>query len=171
MDIYTEYIIKKKKDTKDYVIIVLSVILGIVLSLAFMLLNALILGLGVLLAAFTWYGVYLIINSRNLEYEYILTNGELDIDKIIAKNGRKRIITINFKEVELCANIHNPEFKHQYENENNLSQKLVLVGDKNADNIYFADFYSDGERKRVLFQPTEKIVDGLAKANPRNVHA
>lgn len=171
MDIYTEYIIKRKKTGKDYAIITAGVIGAVILSLASLMLNSFVPGIGFILIVFIWYGVYLLVNSRNLEYEYILTNSELDIDKIIARKGRKRIITIDFKEVELCANIHNPEFKSQYENENNLSQKLILAGDMKADNVYFADFYRDGERKRVIFQPAEKIIQGLAKVNPRNVHA
>lgn len=166
-----EQIIKKKKTAVDYMIIVGGALLGVVLTLLALLFNRMIFGLGIILIAFVWYGFYLLLNSRNLEYEYILTNGELDIDKIIAKNGRKRVITIDFREVELCAAVNNSEFRHQYENKNNFSQIITLVGDINADNVYFADFHCDGERKRVLFQPSEKIIDGLKKVNPRNVNA
>jgi len=171
MDIYTEYIIKKKKTAVDYAIIAASILGGLLLTALGLIFNGVLFGMGLLLAAFVWYGVYLIVNNRNLEYEYILTNGELDIDKIIAKNGRKRIITINFREVELCAAVNNPEFSAEYNNSAGISKVYTLVGDIKADNVYFVDFHSDGERRRVLFQPSEKILDGLKKTNPRNVHA
>ncbi len=171
MDTYAEYIIKKKKRAADYALIVLAVFAGAVLSLAALLVNAMILGLGWIAIAFVWYGVYVLINSRNLEYEYIVTNGELDVDKIIAKNGRKRIITVDFREVELCARVNDGEFRAQYENTANIAKVLDLTGDAKSDNVYFADFHSDGERKRILFEPNEKIFNGLKQVNPRNVHA
>lgn len=171
MDIYKEQIVKRVKTAKDYAVIAGGVLLAAVLSATALIFNRLIFNMGIILIVFMWYGVYLLVNSRNLEYEYILTNNELDIDKIIAKNGRKRVITIDFKNVDICANINNKDFKSQYENENNLSQKLVLAGDMRADNIYFADFYVEGERKRVLFQPSEIIMGELVKINPRNIYA
>lgn len=36
----------------------------------------------------------------SVEYEYIVTNGEMDIDKIIAKRRRKRLITVNARTFE-----------------------------------------------------------------------
>lgn len=40
------------------------------------------------------YGGYILITNMSVEYEYIVTNGEMDIDKIIAKRRRKRLITV-----------------------------------------------------------------------------
>lgn len=171
MDIYVEHIVKRKKLASDYAIIAGGIFAALLITLASFLFNRLIFGFGVIITVFVWYGVYVLIGSRNLEYEYILTNNEMDIDKIIAKNGRKRIITIDFKEIEICANICDNAYKSEYENENNLTDKKILVGDMKSDNIYFVDFYSDGERRRVLFQPSEKILENLVKLNPRKVHA
>ncbi|UKI37385.1 MAG: DUF6106 family protein [Clostridiales bacterium] len=36
------------------------------------------------------YGAYILITHFNVEYEYILTNGDIDIDKIIAKKKEKK---------------------------------------------------------------------------------
>lgn len=171
MDTYTEQIVKRKKRAADYALIALSVFGGAVLSVVALLVNAMIFGLGWIIVAFVWYGVYLLVNSRNLEYEYIVTNGELDIDKIIAKNGRKRIITVDFREIELCARVNDNEFRAQYENTAGIAQVLELAGDMKSDNVYFADFHSGGERKRILFEPEKKVLDGLKQVNPRNVHA
>ena len=35
--------------------------------------------------------------------------------------------------------------------------------------VYFVDYSKESERIRVIFQPNEKILDGIKKANPRLV--
>ncbi len=47
-------------------------------------------------------GVYLVSNM-DVEYEYIVTNDELDIDKIIGRRKRKRMITIDLRSAEDLA--------------------------------------------------------------------
>ncbi len=47
-------------------------------------------------------GVYLVSNM-DVEYEYIVTNEEMDIDKIIGRRKRKRMITIDLRSVEDLA--------------------------------------------------------------------
>ena len=54
----------------------------------------------VALIAWVGYRAYLMFN---VEYEYIVTNGELDIDRIIARRGRKRMINIKTNAYELIA--------------------------------------------------------------------
>ncbi len=51
--------------------------------------------IGLFLAAGAIYGTWFLLTSMNVEYEYILTNGEIDIDKIIARRKRKRLVTVN----------------------------------------------------------------------------
>ncbi|MBQ5911426.1 MAG: hypothetical protein IIW94_05405 [Clostridia bacterium] len=46
------------------------------------------------------YGGYKLISLLSIEYEYIYTNGDLDVDKIVAKSNRKRIVSIKCSEVE-----------------------------------------------------------------------
>jgi hypothetical protein len=44
-------------------------------------------------------GVYLT-KMLNVEYEYIVTNGEVDVDIITSKSKRKRLISFNCKDIE-----------------------------------------------------------------------
>ncbi len=41
-----------------------------------------------------------IISNMDVEYEYIITNDEMDIDKIIGRRKRKRMITLDLKTAE-----------------------------------------------------------------------
>ena len=103
-DIYLEYILKKKKTGGQKAIIAVIIFAAIIVSLALLLLifatatalsgtqfGSFSFSIGLVLIAFAWYGAYLLMSMQNIEYEYILTNSEIDIDKIMSKKARKRI--------------------------------------------------------------------------------
>ena len=46
---------------------------------------------------------YFKLPSLDLEYEYLYVNGELDIDKIMSKQKRKRVGSYDMKKVEIVA--------------------------------------------------------------------
>ncbi len=182
-DIYLEYMIKKQKSTlmkllTALIITVAAVITVVLLMVLYMVcvvlqqagtgLAEIIITVGLLLIAGVWYGLYLIIGSQNIEYEYILTNSEMDIDKIMSKRGRKSVVSFDFKEVIVCANVNDNDHNHDYINITP-DKALNAVGDKTADNIYFADFTDENGRTRVLFQPTSKLINSAKRFNMRNI--
>jgi len=172
MDIFCEYIVKKKKETSDYLKI-LGVILGalilsyLVVGLVYSFLTFLA-GFSFVFVIGIFYYAYKLIKNSSIEYEYILTNNELDIDKIIAKSARKRMLTVNFREIEICANIHDESKRNEY---NNSTDKTILkyYGDKDSLNLYFVDFYDGNNNMRLLFEPNEKIIKGIKTVNPGKV--
>ncbi|MBQ7794908.1 MAG: hypothetical protein IJ366_10385 [Clostridia bacterium] len=172
MDIFSEYIVSKRKTGTDYAIIFGIIVAASLLTVILMLLTTAFIqyagGIGLLLIVGCWWGALKLIKARNIEYEYILTNHELDIDKIIARNGRKRLCTINFRQIEQCASVTDPNFAHIF---NNTEGKTVknYAGDMESGLVYFVDYSKESERIRVIFQPNEKILDGIKKANPRLV--
>ncbi len=172
MDIFCEYIVKKKKETSDYLKI-LGVIVGALL-VSYLIVGAIysfltfLAGFSFVFVIGVFYYAYKLIRNSSIEYEYILTNNELDIDKIIAKSARKRMLTVNFREIELCANIHDESKSAEY---NNIADKTLLkyYGEKDAENVYFVDFYDGNKNVRLLFQPNEKIINGIKAQNPSKV--
>lgn len=182
-DIYLEYMLKKKKTTTQKVLSALLLVVAGVLSLALLMLlylvcvvlqqamtglGEIVITVGLLLIAGMWYGIYLIVGMQNVEYEYILTNSEMDIDKIMSKRGRKSVASFDFKEVIVCANVNDNDHNHDYKN---VTPEKVFdaVGDKDSDNIYFVDFNGENGRIRVLFQPTSKLINSAKRFNPRNI--
>ncbi|MBO5449561.1 MAG: hypothetical protein J5994_09560 [Ruminococcus sp.] len=98
MDSFKEQIVKKQKTHNDSVKKLLIMIASVALafSIIFIVLAfPRIAVIGIFLACLSIYGGYYIIQSLNVEYEYIFTNGDLDIDKIIAQRSRKRLVSIN----------------------------------------------------------------------------
>ena len=169
MDIFVEHIVKHKRNLKDNLIAV-GVILAAIILGAVLLLLSFGFGLpqiGLLLVAGVFYAAYKIATFTSVEYEYILTNNELDIDKIMARTRRKRIMTIDFKSIELCAPVNDSEYKHELEDKS-ITINYDFTG-QGYNPAYF--IICDGEkgRMRVLFEPTEKIIENASKFNPRKV--
>ncbi|MDE7288756.1 MAG: hypothetical protein K2N71_04530, partial [Oscillospiraceae bacterium] len=81
MDIFVEQIVKKPADKKVWTIrILIGLAMGVLLALSlFVLFIIPIVGLAMAFGIF-WGGFRLITNS-DCEYEYIVTNGEIDVDK------------------------------------------------------------------------------------------
>ena len=50
------------------------------------------------------------IRLQNIEYEYIVTNGELDVDKIMGRSKRKRLVTADARNFEVFAPME-PEYE------------------------------------------------------------
>ena len=53
--------------------------------------------LGLILAAAAGYGTYFAVQGSYVEYEYTFTNGELDVDKIVAKKKRTAMVSTDIK--------------------------------------------------------------------------
>ncbi len=185
-DIFLENLVPRKKDTKDKLIIGLTVFGGVIVTL---LLFACMLGLslaavtseqlqkissmtfsiGLLLVAFAWYGVYLIINTRNVEYEYIVTNNELDIDKVMSKKGRKHLITIDMGNVSSMGRIDDDSCNGVYKNPPEGVKVLDYSANSKTSFTYFIDCTVEESRRIVLCQLTNKMAEGLWRYNPRNI--
>ena len=161
MDIFCEYIVKKKPTLKDRVKQVGINLLAIVLVEIFIVLNNLLFGIGLLLSAAVIYGAVYLFKRTNVEYEYILTNSILDIDKIFAKSSRKRVESVDFKNVEAFGKADDAPMSPV--------QEIDYAGDITADNVYYFEFFKDGEKKRIYFQPNQKILSNLHKVAPKLV--
>ncbi len=183
MDLFMEYLVQKKKDTKDKLLITGLILGGIILTIVLFYLmlvvrvnseaqsviGQMVFSIGFLLVAGVWYGVYLLKGMMNIEYEYIVTNNELDIDKVMSKRGRKHLITVDVKNVKLMARTDDEACNDVYKN----PPQGVKVFDYGAMNenlsTFFADCTIDETRTIVVFQATEKMIDALWKYNPRAI--
>lgn len=169
MDIFCEYIVKKRIGVIDVLKLIALAALAVIVAYLVLLFGSFFLGSGVglVLAFVVLYFAYKFSKDMFVEYEYALTNNELDIDKILGKSRRKHIITVDFKTVEICASINDNRFTSEY---NTSVSKILDVTGKSDNEIYFVNFTTDQGRTRVLFQPTDKMKDGLKLVNPRAIH-
>lgn len=163
MDIFIEHLVKREKTIKDTIMNVGVVFAGIVVAIILLRFP-----FGPVLAAATFYGVYLFTTSRNIEYEYSITNGELDIDKITAQRKRKRLLSINCKEFDILAPVNDENHKREYENIN-IQKTINAASTLSSNSVYFAVFVFNGVRTRLIFEPNDKMLGAIKKIIPRKV--
>lgn len=168
MDIFLEYIVSRKKGAKEILKIVgILIAMLVLLMLCTFLLLTPISGIVLLLIAGVIYGAYYLISAQNVEYEYIVTNGELDVDSIVNRRKRKRLITVHSKTFDIVA----PVGDARYKNEENANFTRVIDASSRANNgmEYFAVFSKDGQKIKLVFEPTERMLEAFKTFVPRNV--
>ena len=168
MDTFIEYLVKKKRTSADFLAMIgIAVIASILIFVLFLLMQvfASFGSIVFLLMVGVGYGAYILITSFNTEFEYVLVNNEIDVDKIINQRKRKRLTTINVKSIEEFGVFKNSRVASRHI-ENGSVKKIYACTDKNDDGVYYA-LYSERESKMlILFNPHQKMVDEIIKKNP-----
>ena len=167
-DTFNEKLVSKKRTTADWLKYAGILLAGFVLIYTILMFGYLpiIRNFYFFLIAAVLYGMYFVANMLNVEYEYAITNGEMDVDKIIAKRRRKRIISIDTREFEYFAPL-NDEYKSEYDCE--YDKKIDVFSSPDAKGIYFARFYKNGQKYRLAFQPSEKMIEAIKLKMPRSM--
>ena len=108
------------------------------------------------------YGTNKILKQISVEYEYIFTNGDLDVDKIIGKSSRKRMVSVKCTNVEKYGDYQNGmaapgSVKKTYFfcNADSENQKYMIVKDKDEGIIM------------IVFAPDERMQGAIEKYIPR----
>ncbi|MCM8711090.1 DUF6106 family protein [Clostridium sp. SYSU_GA19001] len=111
-------------------------------------------------------GAFFLKKSLYVEYEYVFTNGEIDIDKIVEMNKRKRVFTFDIKSVELLA-LEESQYVKDFANK---PSKILTLYPKTSDKkVYVAMITGGTERVQLRFVPDEEFVNLCYKYNPRAV--
>ena len=92
----------------------------------------------------------------------------LALDKIAAKRTRKRVVSLDLKEINIFAAVSDPMHKSEFENKASIVKTLDCTGAHNMD-VYFIDYSGDKGMTRVLFEPPTKFLDAAYKYNPRKI--
>lgn len=166
-DVFIEKIVSRRKTGKDYLKIA-GVIIGALIILFILMLFGGYVGFMVpLLLAGLGYALYMLLTSMNVEFEYVVTNGDLDIDQIIARRRRKRVFSCKAKELELMAKVGSDDWKQA---QNQTGRKLLDCSSMlTAEGNWFilADF--KGQRLTVVLSPDERMLRNMRRFNPGKI--
>ena len=165
MDIFLEYMIKRKYTSKEYLKVILFGIGSLVLAVFLFLLSMIsylfnpILQqiLFIALIADVYFG-YVLITRQNVEYEYALTNTYFDIDRIIAKRRREDIISMDVREIKEFAELD----LSSYKSDKKRYKDYEVYGNIDSTAYYFI-FEEDGKTRKVIFNPPAKMIDAMKK--------
>ena len=93
----------------------------------------------------------------NIEYEYIVTNGEIDVDKIMAKRRRKRLLTANARTFESFG-----LFRQQDHAGKDYTSRVYASESMDESTSYYAVFTHAKLGKTLLvFTPDDRVLDAL----------
>lgn len=163
MDSFGEQLISKKITAADWIKRI-CLILGGLLTATFCMTLSFTTGFYVLtmIAVGILFGMVWILGGMSCEYEYIITNDDLDIDKIMGKRKRKRLITLKLSTAE--------EFGVYDGSQGDGAQATVIASDGSGINAYYllAKHKSHG-LTMLIFTPDRRMT-GLIMGNlPRKV--
>lgn len=168
MESFYESIVKHHKTPKERLLDIGLFAVGIIGAvIAFSVFGTMMLhGIGAVAAATVFFFAMRAIALNRWEYEYIITAGVIDIDKIIAQRKRKRMLSFDARDCEIIAPVKSGNYYAEYKN----LPVLDYTAYEGHEDNYFAVFERAGARTCVLFQPTEDMVQMCKSCNPRNVY-
>ncbi len=159
-DIYVEQLIKTKMAGQPVYIRIGAVALTVVCIFLGLTMIPLLLTVGIGLAVVD----ILLFKDSTMEYEYIYMNGDIDVDRIIAKQRRKRMMSFQLEDMVVIAKANSGEVKPY--------QKIKVYdfssGTDNQ-NVYKMIVSKSGTMEAVLFEPNEKIIQDMKRRAPRKV--
>ncbi|MCR4796294.1 MULTISPECIES: hypothetical protein [Ruminococcus] len=166
MDNFAEQLIKKNETSADKTRRVMLIVVGVLFTISLAALavlqlsNPLIALLGFALAAAAGYGTYYFVQNTYVEYEYSFTNGELDVDKIIAKKKRREMLSTNVRQFTAFG-------KYSDDIEESDDMTIIFATDNIASHEYYADFNDESAGSaRLVFAPDERMLENITKFLP-----
>ncbi len=158
MDTFFEQIISIKKSGGQIALIILIWLAAIILILAaFIGLG----GLGALPICGLGYGAWWLTTRFNVEYEYIVVNDSMDVDKIINKSTRKRLASISISKVERIEKFN------QNLIQNVKKENLLFACNESASNAFLLVAANESKTDYIVFEPNEKLQAAIKKSLPK----
>ena len=158
-DFYTEQLVKKQKASSTTLIKAILIILTVLSVVLIFMIPFGIIGPVIMIAL----DVFLF-RSMDVEYEYLFVNGSLDIDKIMAKQKRKRVFEMNVRDMEVLAPTGSIELQ-QYQRTKTYDFSSGVEGARTYEMVTI----SQGQTVKIIFEPNKTVCEGLKVLAPRKV--
>lgn len=158
MDNFSEQLVVKKRSNGDNakaiaIIAGMALIAAVCIFFAFQgLILLLLIAVGALVGGF-W-----LLKGMGVEYEYIITNNELDIDKISGKRKRTRMITVDLSQSE--------DFYGYHDKDGEYDTTVYATNGLEADAYCLIVHHSDYGKVNIIFNPNECTREAIAREFP-----
>lgn len=167
-DTYLEFLVPKRNTGKEAAYKILIVLAAIVLSVVLFLVAPL-LGpfsmIAILAICGALFGAYKLVTMLNVEYEYIFTNGDLDIDKIMNRNSRKRLLSCKCSAFETFG-----PYKELDHHGKNYQSRFLVCSSPSDQDLWYATFrHSKHGNTLLVFNGTEKLLTAMKSYIPKQL--
>lgn len=156
METFYEYFLTEDFSTKKKYMKVVQTIILIIVAATYIMLGSIVLTAAV---AVLYLITILISNYYFVEYEYALTNNELDIAKIINKSRRKAIATIDITKVSKVSKLR--------DNNGQANYKKCYVGNDHLQTIGIT-VPNNGQVNNYALKVDENLLLLFKRLNPSN---
>lgn len=164
-DYYSEQLVSKKTDGNDTVKKVLIGVAGVLLGAAVFFLLIYFIPINMVFTGLIFYLAFYLMSGVETEYEYIITNGDIDIDKITGKRKRKRLLSAGISDFTAFGKLDEAK-------EAGSDVTTVLVTDGSGENDFYADLkHKTAGEVRLIFSPNEKTLESISMYLPRQLKA
>ncbi len=165
-DVFKEQLVKKQVGAQSRILVGA----GVAACIAVFLLLFFVPVMGIirlLIMAVLAAGTYFLFNMQNVEYEYVFTNGELDIDVIYNKSKRKRAFNGTVSQFEVMMPVNGPHDKTPL--------KTATVTKDFSSSIHDSSTYAiltiiDGKKMLIYMTPNDMMLKAFASVlSPRKL--
>lgn len=163
MDTFFEQIVPIKKGSKETLKFIGIWVAALVLTIILLFVKIpIVSSFSIFLIFGVLYGAYKLTTMLNIEHEYIITNGILDIDRIVNKSSRKRVLSFNLAKVSRIE-------KYNSSLLTNVNQKSVFFAcNQNDENAYLMVVDSEsGSSSYLIFAPDDRMKGAIVKFVPK----
>lgn len=168
MDFFNEWIVKRKRSVLDIMTIFITLLAAVFIIYLLLAFSRYIIGLLPIAIALVIYLAYRVISNSNIEYEYIVTNGNMDVDKIIARKRRKKVLSINAKDFEYFAPL-TQEHASVFDDKS-ITKRIDVSSNTPSERTHFAIYYNNGEKVCLIFEPTDKMIENFSHYISRSLN-
>ncbi len=109
------------------------------------------------------YLMWWLLSEMNIEYEYCITNGDIDIDRIVARRKRKRVVSVSLKKLDSAGRYDPNKWKGRQ-----VDRTVFAASSERAEGLYCFSYRSKKNGYTlVVFEPNERVREAFFKALPR----
>ena len=160
LETFVEQIIYRKKTKAQIMLAMLIMALtSIFVVFSFLFLGTLVL---VLLLPLGW-GMWWLLSGMNIEYEYCVINGDIDIDRIVARRKRERVVSVALQKLDSVGRYDPKKWEGRQ-----VDRFVFAAPSEKEDGLYCFSYRS---KKRgytlVVFQPNDRVKECFVSGLPR----
>jgi len=158
MDTFVEQIVPKQKGAKEFAVIGGCVFAALMMLLVLLPLLFEFIGMmGLFLVMGIFYGMWWLLSSLNREYEYSVTNGDIDVDEIIARRKRRRLVSVSGDKIESLE-----PFSEQAFAARPFDRRVIVAPSVKASDLWCFTYRSKKNgHTLVVFQPEQRVLNAL----------
>jgi predicted mannosyl-3-phosphoglycerate phosphatase (HAD superfamily) len=106
-----------------------------------------------------------LVTAQSVEFEYAVTNGEIDFDKIVAQRKRTRFASVNCREVEGFG-----RYKAAEHQSREYAGRIFACDSPDSESLwYLVTRLKDKGLTLIVFNANDKMLNGIKPFLPRPI--